>query len=60
MSVAPAFVDEMNTQLGLARGELAAATAASDAEAVETATARLLDLTELLHRTGVEVTSVAV
>jgi hypothetical protein len=60
MPEAPAFVDEMTTQINLARGELAAATAARDPEAVETATARLADLTDLLLRTGVDLTAVAV
>jgi hypothetical protein len=60
MPVAPAFVDEMNTQISLARGELAAATAACDTDAAETARARLADLTDLLHRTGMDVAPVAV
>jgi hypothetical protein len=60
MPEAPAFVDEMTTQINLARGEFAAATAARDPEAVETATARLADLTDLLLRTGVDLTAVAV
>jgi len=58
MTVAQAFVEEMNTQLGLARDELVAATADDDAEAADVAFGRLLDLTELLHRTGVDVTFV--
>jgi hypothetical protein len=60
MPYAPSFVNEMNTQVSLAQGELAAATASCDHDAAEAARARLADLNELQLRNGLDITVVAV
>jgi hypothetical protein len=58
MTIAQTFLAEMNAQLALARDELAVASAAADAEAADVASARLADLTDLLHRNGFDLPSV--